>query len=169
MAATWKVLGEWKPPVLPGRDPDMEVINEAQELLQYKTKITILEWWTLFPVRRWWAYALKATKTWGKATAPYNRPSYAYFLKCLKTAATGGAKFEEAFQGLKRFWARLGVGRPTRGPVVCPVHGQGCLCEHSFAAMSEAHEAAVREQFLQEAAGAISRGWPVLAPAGAPA
>lgn len=97
LAPTMKVIdgqGGFQPPLeLEGNPPDMAMVRQAAQLLGHKTNTTALEWWKIFPARKWWAFALQATKYLAKG------PNYVYFLKALITAGRAGEKFQQ-FQGL---------------------------------------------------------------------
>lgn len=126
LGPTFAVIGKFEcPERIKGNQPDMAMVSQARELLGYKTNITVLEWWALFPSRRWWSYALTATRYLAKSR------NYKYFLKCLVTAATQGAKLKQFSQLLQKVTGRVAenlVQGEKPAPVACP-SGCGSICE----------------------------------------
>lgn len=123
LAPTFAVIGEFQTPLeVQDNQPDMAMVHQVRELLGYKSNITILEWWRIFPVRKWWAFALQATRHLCR------KANYKYFLLSLLTAARGGEKFQQ-FQGLlKRVLGKVAEVVQGQKPVrpVCNCSG---VCE----------------------------------------
>lgn len=132
LAPTYAVIGRWECPLaLAGNLPDMGIVRQARELLGYRTNYTLLEWWALFPARRWWSYAIKATRYLAR------KPNYKFFLRCLLTAAKGGQKFEMYRKVLLKITGKV-EAEQLQGekplPPVCPtLTGPNCPgCERCF-------------------------------------
>lgn len=137
MQATKSVIGDFEPPGhLVGNHPDMGLIAEARQLLNYKTNYTLLEWWCSFPVGKWWRYALLATQSGAR------KPNYKYFLKCLLSAARAGKdKLDQMHLQLRKLYGDLvdrdnGVGQSRMAALVgdlpAPPH-DNCTCERCMA------------------------------------
>lgn len=123
---TYQVIGEFQTPLeVVDNQPDMAMIQQVRELLNYRSNITVLEWWRIFPVRRWWAFAIQATKHLART------PNYKYFLLSLVTAARGGEKFQQ-YQGLlKRILGQI-AGQIARQQPVRPVCDCSGGCERCY-------------------------------------
>jgi hypothetical protein len=149
LAPTYAVIGRWECPAsLAGNLPDMGMIRQTRELLGYRTNYTLLEWWALFPARRWWSYAIKATRYLSR------KPNYKFFLRCLMTAARGGAKFEMYRKVLFKITGKVeGEQLQHEKPLapVCPtISGVQCPgCERCFP---------LRTQYAKEYAAWVQRG-----------
>ena len=133
LSATMMVIGSWEAPAQIRKDqagPDMVLMGRVQDLLGYKTRRTILEWWVLFPVRQWWEYAYQATKAW------CDKPNYRYFLKALMEAAKASDKWRQWLAALHRIFGKAMAGAAFHEKekavvlLTSPGHSEGCTCEH---------------------------------------
>jgi hypothetical protein len=134
LGPTWRVVGRFEtPPEVAGNLPDLSLIQEARQALGYKSNYTLLEWWSIFPVGKWWRYAIHGTRYMA------SRPNYKYFLKCLMSAARQDNIYKWAVGVLKRV-ARVDLEheaqreRPVR-PVCRVCNGAGC--EHCDPALEK--------------------------------